>query len=103
MTLLGAEARPLRGWQQGAALLDWGFALPREASVGQLVAPTGPSPAATAAATGSSPLGGAAPGAGRGSGVGLAGLVGAGLVALLLGVLVAVFARSRTARRRSLR
>jgi D-alanyl-D-alanine carboxypeptidase (penicillin-binding protein 5/6) len=39
VTLLGAEARPLRGWQQGAALLDWGFALPRDASVGRLVAP----------------------------------------------------------------
>ena len=24
VTLLGAEAHPLRGWQQGAALLDWG-------------------------------------------------------------------------------
>lgn len=39
VTLLGAEATPLRGWQQGAALLDWGFSLPRGASVGQLVTP----------------------------------------------------------------
>jgi D-alanyl-D-alanine carboxypeptidase (penicillin-binding protein 5/6) len=39
VTLLGAEARPLRGWQQGAALLDWGFALPADASVGKLVDP----------------------------------------------------------------
>ncbi|WP_375371992.1 D-alanyl-D-alanine carboxypeptidase family protein [Salinispora sp. H7-4] len=39
VTLLGAEARPLRGWEQGAALLDWGFALPREPSVGRLVEP----------------------------------------------------------------
>jgi D-alanyl-D-alanine carboxypeptidase (penicillin-binding protein 5/6) len=39
VTLLGAEARPQRGWQQGAALLDWGFSLPREASVGKLVDP----------------------------------------------------------------
>ena len=38
VTLLGAESQPLAGWQQGAALLDWGFALPAEASVGQLVA-----------------------------------------------------------------
>ncbi|MGX6605553.1 D-alanyl-D-alanine carboxypeptidase family protein [Micromonosporaceae bacterium Da 78-11] len=37
VTLLGAEARPQRGWQQGAALLDWGFSLPRDASVGKLV------------------------------------------------------------------
>jgi D-alanyl-D-alanine carboxypeptidase (penicillin-binding protein 5/6) len=40
-TLLGAEARPLRGWQQGAELLDWGFALPKGASVGKLVEPDG--------------------------------------------------------------
>jgi serine-type D-Ala-D-Ala carboxypeptidase (penicillin-binding protein 5/6) len=39
VTLLGAEARPLRGWQQGAALLDWGFAQPKDASVGKLVTP----------------------------------------------------------------
>jgi serine-type D-Ala-D-Ala carboxypeptidase (penicillin-binding protein 5/6) len=39
VTLLGAEARPLRGWQQGAALLDWGFSLPPDASVGKLVDP----------------------------------------------------------------
>jgi D-alanyl-D-alanine carboxypeptidase (penicillin-binding protein 5/6) len=29
----------VRGWQQGAALLDWGFSLPRDASVGKLVDP----------------------------------------------------------------
>jgi len=40
-TLLGAEATPLRGWQQGAALLDWGFKLPADASVGKLVEPDG--------------------------------------------------------------
>ncbi|AEV87541.1 D-Ala-D-Ala carboxypeptidase [Actinoplanes sp. SE50] len=39
VTLLGAEAHPLRGWQQGAALLDWGFAQPAGASVGHLVTP----------------------------------------------------------------
>jgi D-alanyl-D-alanine carboxypeptidase (penicillin-binding protein 5/6) len=44
VTLLGAEARPKRGWEQGAALLDWGFSLPRDASVGQLVAPAEDSP-----------------------------------------------------------
>ncbi|MGK5678001.1 D-alanyl-D-alanine carboxypeptidase family protein [Actinoplanes sp. URMC 104] len=45
VTLLGAEARPLRGWQQGAALLDWGFALPADASVGKLVSPQDLAPA----------------------------------------------------------
>ncbi|WP_431729722.1 D-alanyl-D-alanine carboxypeptidase family protein [Verrucosispora sp. TAA-831] len=39
VTLLGAEPRPQRGWEQGAALLDWGFRLPREAGVGRLVEP----------------------------------------------------------------
>ncbi|MEH0939120.1 D-alanyl-D-alanine carboxypeptidase family protein, partial [Micromonospora psammae] len=39
VTLLGAEARPVRAWEQGARLLDWGFALPRDASVGRLVEP----------------------------------------------------------------
>jgi D-alanyl-D-alanine carboxypeptidase (penicillin-binding protein 5/6) len=44
VTLLGAEPRPLRGWQQGAALLDWGFTLPTDASVGRLVDPGEVSP-----------------------------------------------------------
>jgi D-alanyl-D-alanine carboxypeptidase (penicillin-binding protein 5/6) len=39
VTLLGAETRPQRGWQQGEALLNWGFALPRSASVGTLITP----------------------------------------------------------------
>jgi D-alanyl-D-alanine carboxypeptidase (penicillin-binding protein 5/6) len=50
VTLLGAENRPLQGWQQGAALLDWGFSLPADASVGRLVQPTADQqPAAPAA------------------------------------------------------
>jgi serine-type D-Ala-D-Ala carboxypeptidase (penicillin-binding protein 5/6) len=49
VTLLGAEAQPLRGWQQAAALLDWGFGLPPDASVGRLVTPedVGPKPTPT--------------------------------------------------------
>jgi len=39
VALLGAEHQPIRTWQQGAALLDWGFATPAGASVGRLVAP----------------------------------------------------------------
>jgi D-alanyl-D-alanine carboxypeptidase (penicillin-binding protein 5/6) len=38
-TLLDAEVTPLRGYQQGEKLLDWGFALPKDASVGKLVGP----------------------------------------------------------------
>ncbi|MDI6101565.1 serine hydrolase [Actinoplanes sp. NEAU-A12] len=52
-TLLGAEARPLRGWEQGAALLDWGFALPSGSSVGHLVTPE--EVAAASAAVSASP------------------------------------------------
>jgi len=39
VTILGAESQPARGWQQGAALLDWGFATPRGATVGHLAEP----------------------------------------------------------------
>ncbi|MEV5766896.1 D-alanyl-D-alanine carboxypeptidase, partial [Micromonospora sp. NPDC052213] len=49
VTLLGAEPRPARGWEQGAALLDWGFSLPRDSAVGRLVEPG--ELAASAAAT----------------------------------------------------
>ncbi|WP_408631941.1 D-alanyl-D-alanine carboxypeptidase family protein, partial [Micromonospora palythoicola] len=50
VTLLGADVIDKRGWQQGAALLDWGFELPSAASVGVLVSPgaaTGLAPPAT--------------------------------------------------------
>jgi D-alanyl-D-alanine carboxypeptidase (penicillin-binding protein 5/6) len=47
VTLLGAEANPLRGYQQGEALLDWGFSLPKDASVGKLVDPAGADQSAT--------------------------------------------------------
>lgn len=72
-TLLGAEARPLRGWQQGAALLDWGFSLPRDASVGELVTPetavtesttTGDAGASAAPAPRTEPVSARAPSAG---------------------------------------
>jgi D-alanyl-D-alanine carboxypeptidase (penicillin-binding protein 5/6) len=40
VTMLRGEPRPQRLWQQGAALLDWGFALPKDAKpVGRLVKP----------------------------------------------------------------
>jgi D-alanyl-D-alanine carboxypeptidase (penicillin-binding protein 5/6) len=46
VTLLGAETEPVRGWQQGVSLLDWGFSLPAGAAVGRLVEPgeTDPKP-----------------------------------------------------------
>ncbi|TYC05585.1 D-alanyl-D-alanine carboxypeptidase [Micromonospora sp. WP24] len=39
VTLLGAETAPLGSLGESAALLNWGFALPRGASAGHLVAP----------------------------------------------------------------
>jgi serine-type D-Ala-D-Ala carboxypeptidase (penicillin-binding protein 5/6) len=54
VTLLGAENQPARGWQQGAALLDWGFSVPAGASVGRLVTPEQVAQAATPAPDGSS-------------------------------------------------
>lgn len=94
VTLLGAEARPLRGWQQGAALLDWGFSLPRDTSVGRLVEP-GETLAASA-----SPVperaGGSAIGASARTSPWLAGIsptVGVGLVAaFVVAALVTVVA-----------
>ncbi|GAA2499375.1 hypothetical protein Ahu01nite_036220 [Winogradskya humida] len=52
-TLLGAENNPLRGYEQGEALLDWGFSLPKDASVGKLVTPDATG-TATGTATGES-------------------------------------------------
>ncbi|WP_051367136.1 D-alanyl-D-alanine carboxypeptidase family protein [Hamadaea tsunoensis] len=57
VTLLGAESWPQAGWEQGVALLNWGFGLPTGTSVGNLVEPgqapptprPSPSPSAAAA------------------------------------------------------
>ena len=62
-TVLGAEASPLRGWQQGAALLDWGFSLPKDASVGKLVTPSTASAAPAAPSASVAPSASAAPAA----------------------------------------
>lgn len=55
VTLLGAERRPSPTWQQGAALLDWGFALPDDAAVGRLVEPGEVERAAASRAAGAGP------------------------------------------------
>ncbi|WP_431924303.1 D-alanyl-D-alanine carboxypeptidase family protein [Micromonospora wenchangensis] len=101
VTLLGAEARPVRGWEQGARLLDWGFGLPRDASVGRLVEPgelataspsAAPSTPVAAAPAASRPTPGAPHWLGGAVVGGAAGLVG------LLAVLLAV-GRRRSRRR----
>ncbi|MEU4337846.1 D-alanyl-D-alanine carboxypeptidase [Micromonospora lupini] len=94
VTLLGAEPAPRRGWEQGAALLDWGFSLPRDAGVGRLVEPgeltATPSAAPSALAAPGPPRPAAASGAARtGSGWlwSVVALSGAGVLALLGGLL----------------
>ncbi|MFI7214056.1 D-alanyl-D-alanine carboxypeptidase family protein [Micromonospora maritima] len=85
VTLLGAEVTTQRGWQQGAALLDWGFGLPRDAAVGRLVAPgeldRSSTPAPASALAGHADLRGGPPPPGFRPGAGLSATVGAVLVA----------------------
>ncbi|MGN9920309.1 D-alanyl-D-alanine carboxypeptidase family protein [Micromonospora palomenae] len=106
VTLLGAERRPVRAWEQGARLLDWGFSLPPHSSVGRLVEPGEVSEDGAAATPSAAPDAGAAVAAGRSSGGapewlggavvgGSAGLVG------LLAALLAVGRRRRRPRRRA--
>ncbi|GGO19830.1 D-alanyl-D-alanine carboxypeptidase family protein [Micromonospora parathelypteridis] len=94
VTLLGAEPAPKRGWEQGAALLDWGFTLPRDASVGRLVEPgeltATPSAAPSALAVPGGPRPAAASGPARtGSGWlwSVIAVSGAGVLVLLGGML----------------
>jgi D-alanyl-D-alanine carboxypeptidase (penicillin-binding protein 5/6) len=101
VTILAAEAHPVRAWQQGAALLDWGFSVPANASVGHLVAPDeidrllhppvpSTAPRIAPAALGNRP-------AHAGSGLPLGGLAAAaGALALVLAVVVVGVRRRRT-------
>ncbi|WP_346533622.1 D-alanyl-D-alanine carboxypeptidase [Micromonospora sp. DPT] len=106
VTLLNAERRPVRAWEQGARLLDWGFSLPPDSSVGRLVQPGEVTGDGAAADPSAGPDAGAAIAAGRSSGGapewlggavvgGSAGLVG------LLAALLAVGRRRRRPRRRA--
>src|SRR5262249_9163896 len=51
VTVMGAEIRPVRAGRQAPALLDWGFSLPADASVGRLVTPGELEPKPTPTAT----------------------------------------------------
>jgi serine-type D-Ala-D-Ala carboxypeptidase (penicillin-binding protein 5/6) len=95
VALLGAEAQPLRGWQQGAALLDWGFSLPADARVGRLVDPGEPAPAEspTAAAAAGSVAAAQQPAAGTTT-PRVAGLAAAAVV-VILGLLLVLILRRR--------
>jgi serine-type D-Ala-D-Ala carboxypeptidase (penicillin-binding protein 5/6) len=95
VTLLGAETQPLGSLGEATALLDWGFALPRDAAVGRLVgpderAPT-PSSAAAVAATGAAGLHARAP-MREGPSVAVTGLA-IGAATVLLALLVAAARR----------
>lgn len=87
VTLLGAESFPLQGWEQGAALLDWAFALPAGASVGRLVDPEKPSPSPSPATAADNALQ-------------IAGAKSPPLIAIGMGIAAAGFAFSALARRR---
>jgi D-alanyl-D-alanine carboxypeptidase (penicillin-binding protein 5/6) len=100
VTLLGAETRPQRGWQQGEALLNWGFSLPRDASVGTLVTPgdiaaepTTESATAKASAPPAVPQARAASGPPR-----TLSIVAATLVAMVLAAAALTIVRRRAAR-----
>jgi D-alanyl-D-alanine carboxypeptidase (penicillin-binding protein 5/6) len=102
VALLRGEQRPQRLWQQGAALLDWGFTVPAGAEpVGRLVTPedlveqSPPPPAPAAALTGTRAA--SEPRRSPGSTIAVAGGVAA---ALLLVSVVAL--RLRAVRRRRL-
>lgn len=91
VTMLGAEYWPQPTWQQGAALLDWGFGLPADAAAGRLVEPgeTVASPPPSPANPTAGPLAAAdAVGDGWSTSTAVAlGLAAAGLVAMLAGLL----------------
>ncbi|MEH0830390.1 MULTISPECIES: D-alanyl-D-alanine carboxypeptidase family protein [unclassified Micromonospora] len=109
VTLLGAEATERRGWEQGAALLDWGFSLPRDAAVGRLVRPgelaSPPSASPTATPPALAEAGGAArvdPLEDRWTRTGpLAGAASALLAVAVAGVLIGRRRRRAAARRRA--
>jgi serine-type D-Ala-D-Ala carboxypeptidase (penicillin-binding protein 5/6) len=88
VTLLGAEARPQRGWQQGASLLDWGFSLPKDASVGKLITPEDvaarSSPATATARNESTTATKAAPAIRAGGGPGMTTVAAAAGIAVVL-------------------
>jgi D-alanyl-D-alanine carboxypeptidase (penicillin-binding protein 5/6) len=101
--MLDGEAYPVRTWQQGAALLDWGFALGADApAVGHLVTPdeaarlrdTPPVPSPVPSAV---PVAVAGPGTGA---LGVAIAAGAVMVLLIAAVCPALIRRSGSRRRR---
>ncbi|BCL17854.1 hypothetical protein GCM10017556_55930 [Micromonospora sagamiensis] len=99
VTLLGAEPRPRRGWEQGAALLDWGFSLPRDATVGRLVDPGEPVPGTPPTGVpAAAPAVVAAPAPASRTGTRWWGMAGAGVVVLGAALAVVLLRRRRGGR-----
>jgi len=99
VTLLGAETAPLGSLGEASALLDWGFAMPRDAAVGHLVTPEEVAPTPDAEA----PAPSAVRAAGRrltASSVAVAGLL-VGVAVLALFVVTALRRRIGRWRRRT--
>lgn len=94
VTVLGAEALPVRGWQQGAALLDWGFRLPHDAAVGRLVTPEDVMPAAPTPSASASVRAPAARGAGGQADVVQIGIAVSVAAVLMLGLLATTWWRA---------
>jgi D-alanyl-D-alanine carboxypeptidase (penicillin-binding protein 5/6) len=102
VTLLRGEHRPLKLWQQGAALLDWGFKIPAGTEpVGRLVRPEDVIPKAAPVLPALAVTRDTGPAGGQGSGLRRAG-IGAGAAATALFVTVAGL-RLRVLRRRRAR
>ncbi|MGN9805620.1 D-alanyl-D-alanine carboxypeptidase family protein [Micromonospora sp. L32] len=95
VTLLGAETAPLGSLGEAAALLDWGFALPPDASVGRLVTPDEKKQDRPIAEV----RGGLDGHAGAGSSFSLAAILGLAAAVVLAVLLLAASWRQRATRR----
>ncbi|HEX2772367.1 MAG TPA: D-alanyl-D-alanine carboxypeptidase [Micromonosporaceae bacterium] len=98
VTLLGAETQPLGSYGEATALLDWAFALSRDAAVGRLVPPDERSSTPSSAAAVVAPTGAAGPHAGgRMSGASSVAVTGVAIGAATLLVVLLVAAARRLA------
>lgn len=95
VTMLGAEAKPIRPWEQGEALLDWGFSVPRGSSVGRLVEPGEAHDIAVAAAASSAAVQARPASAGMGLSHGVFLVSVATAATLFVAVWILVLARGR--------
>jgi serine-type D-Ala-D-Ala carboxypeptidase (penicillin-binding protein 5/6) len=98
VTVLGAQSWPQAGWQQGQALLNWGFGLPAGASVGRLVNP-GETPPTPVPSPKASPAGAAAQAIAAHNQWQPSAVVAVGVAAAALALLGVLLRRTRRAKR----